>query len=241
MKEDPPPDTRCRDKFLVQSVGITPANDTGTVSQIWSNIEQTAKSSIQEKKIRVNFLPADGTSSGGASEGAFAGAGAGAGGLGAGAATTNGMSHADEEPPAYSSPSPNMMTPQRSTPAPQAQTMTTPSESKTSRDTMVDSMHTAPEQSSTLAAVAAVIPGVSAEDLKRQLDSANTRVQQLQQQVTDGLRQRTSSKPAEGGEKSASMPSSSGLQQQMHAPNGVPVQIVALLCLLSFLIAWWFF
>lgn len=89
MKEDPPPDAKCRDKFLVQSVAITSGTDTSlNVSQIWTEIEQTAKSSIQERKIRVSFLPADGS------------------------ATTNGVS-SDDQPPAYSSPSASAVTPQR--------------------------------------------------------------------------------------------------------------------------------
>ena len=36
MKDDPPPDARCRDKFLVQSVAITPERDLGTVTAIVS-------------------------------------------------------------------------------------------------------------------------------------------------------------------------------------------------------------
>lgn len=96
MKEDPPPDARCRDKFLVQSVAVDNSIEAANISSVWSNIEGTAKSSVQEKKIRVNFLPAD--------------------------ATTNGVSH-DDSPPAYSSPSPSAaaVTPQRSTAAAAAQ------------------------------------------------------------------------------------------------------------------------
>lgn len=36
MREDPPPDARCRDKFLVQSVAITPERDLGNVTAIVS-------------------------------------------------------------------------------------------------------------------------------------------------------------------------------------------------------------
>ncbi len=36
MKEDPPLDARCRDKFLVQSVAITPERDLGNVTAIVS-------------------------------------------------------------------------------------------------------------------------------------------------------------------------------------------------------------
>jgi hypothetical protein len=91
MKEDPPPEAKCRDKFLVQSVAISSSTDTSAnVSQIWTDIEQTAKSSIQERKIRVSFLPADGSG-----------------------ATTNGVT-SDDHPPSYSSAA---ATPQRASDA----------------------------------------------------------------------------------------------------------------------------
>lgn len=34
MREDPPPDARCRDKFLVQSIAITPERDLGSITAI---------------------------------------------------------------------------------------------------------------------------------------------------------------------------------------------------------------
>lgn len=61
MKEDPPPDARCRDKFLVQSVAITAEREMSNVTAIWQNVEKTSKWAIQERKIRVLFLPADGS------------------------------------------------------------------------------------------------------------------------------------------------------------------------------------
>ena len=61
MKEDPPPDARCRDKFLVQSVAITAEREMPNVTAIWQNVEKTSKWAIQERKIRVLFLPADGS------------------------------------------------------------------------------------------------------------------------------------------------------------------------------------
>jgi hypothetical protein len=57
MREDPPPDARCRDKFLVQSVRIPPGSDAPT----WGQLEQNYKSQVQERKIRVHYLPADGS------------------------------------------------------------------------------------------------------------------------------------------------------------------------------------
>jgi len=58
MREDPPPDARCRDKFLVQSVLVPGSKDMSN----WSSIEQNYKADIQERKIRVHYLPAEGSS-----------------------------------------------------------------------------------------------------------------------------------------------------------------------------------
>lgn len=76
MREDPPPDARCRDKFLVQSIAVTPDREMANIASIvssnhshfvyvhyayasqWQNVEKTSKDSIQERKIRVLFLPA---------------------------------------------------------------------------------------------------------------------------------------------------------------------------------------
>ena len=37
MREDPPPDARCRDKFLVQSIAITSERDLGGTTAIVSH------------------------------------------------------------------------------------------------------------------------------------------------------------------------------------------------------------
>ncbi|KAF2479835.1 PapD-like protein [Neohortaea acidophila] len=193
MKEDLPPDAKCRDKFLVQSVAVKADNETN-VSQIWSNIEQNAKSSIQEKKIRVIFLPADGD------------AAAGAGAAATASAATNGVKGHDEEPASYSSPNASTVTPQKSG---AAEHMSTPGTSS--------------------------IP-TTQDDIKRQLEEAKAQISRLQGQVQEGLRQR---KPQEAAEKAVNSVQRS--LQNAPAPGGVPVQIVAALCLLVFLIAWLFF
>jgi len=224
MKEDPPPDARCRDKFLVQSVAITPNKDSGNVSQIWSNIEQSAKASIQEKKIRVSFLPAGGFSDNTT-------------------AASNGIPHhQDDEPPSYASPSPSVATPQRNSTQAPSGPISSPSDRPAdakSRGDAVESAHNPATDNSTLGAIRSAIP-TSSDDMKRQLETANAKVMELQQQMTEGLRQRRAG-AAEGGEK---MGTTSGGNMGLHnapAPGGVPVQYVAALCLLCFLIAWLFF
>lgn len=53
MAEDPPVETKCRDKFLVQSVAIAAQ---GEDSFEWP-ANQSSKATIEEKKIRVVYLP----------------------------------------------------------------------------------------------------------------------------------------------------------------------------------------
>jgi hypothetical protein len=81
MKADPPADFKCKDKFLVQSVAITADREATNVQSIvcvpnslflqprlttptqWQAVEQTEKSAIKERKIRVIYLEADEDSS----------------------------------------------------------------------------------------------------------------------------------------------------------------------------------
>ncbi|CCU74419.1 integral ER membrane protein Scs2 [Blumeria hordei DH14] len=59
MAEDPPMDVKCRDKFLVQSIAIAAQSED---SFEWPS-NQASKTAIEEKKIRVVYLPrADSTS-----------------------------------------------------------------------------------------------------------------------------------------------------------------------------------
>lgn len=184
----------------------------------WSNIESTAKSSIQEKKIRVLFLAADGTGSSGA---------AGVAGM------TNGASH-DDEPPAYSSPSPAAVTPQRGSTAPPEKARdssaldSTPSNSSSN------------QQQTTMGAIAAAIP-TSSEDLKAQLTDAKATISRLRQQAEEqGLRQRKSDAVNQDSKERITT-GTTGLGVQNTPAGGVPVQVVAGLCLLCFLIAYFFF
>lgn len=200
MKEDPPLDARCRDKFLVQSVAVGD-EDEANVAALWSNIEKTAKSTIQEKKIRVQFLAPGGTA-------------------------TNGVSaHQDDQPPAYSSPSPKF-----GSPAPSSDTKSVPVTSEKSRAVSSDAAEST-GIAGAAAAVANAIP-TSQEELKQQLAAAQAQISQLTTQLADPqVRQR---KIQEATEK---------VQTTVQHANdtGVPLQVVAGLCLLSFLIAYVFF
>jgi hypothetical protein len=215
MKEDPPLDAKCRDKFLVQSV-VMKSDDVSNVAAIWSEIEKTAKSSIQERKIRVNFLPADGAAS-----------------------TANGIAapaRDEEEPPAYSSPTSQFGSPATHSATHSAVTSaeTKGAGTKSMGDTNGSSSAGA-AASSTIASAATTVSNAvpkSQEDIKQQLADAKAQISKLTSQLGDPqLRQR---KVQEASDKMQTVVQQSG-------ETGVPVQIVAGLCLLSFLLAYFFF
>ncbi|KIW05295.1 hypothetical protein, variant [Verruconis gallopava] len=193
MKEDPPLDAKCRDKFLVQTV-IIPADQEGSGQALWANIEQTNKSSISEKKIRVQFLPADASTP---------------------ARAANGISSAPavESTPAGTSPVPEAVTPHTTT------TTSTAREEPASK-------------------VAAALPRSKEEAADQVAELKNTIAQLTAQLKEQGeLRQRKVANTLE--EKG--YPSAAQAVAHPNQAAGVPLQYVALLCLLSFLVAWIFF
>ena len=59
MKEDPPPDFKCRDKFLVQSVPITPELETGSLQELVRIIgrgKNTFQCYLQERICVVRWI-----------------------------------------------------------------------------------------------------------------------------------------------------------------------------------------
>ena len=220
MKEDPPMDAKCRDKFLVQSVLVTADKEFSNVTAIWQNVEKTSKSSIQERKIRVNFLSASGA------------------GPSAAGAAVNGVGHAhgEDSPPAYSSPSPQFGSPatvSSGTPFRAVPPESRPEGAKSLGDAKASASNpaTASTMGAAASAVAAAVP-TSTEELKAQLAQAKAQILQLKEQAGDsGLRQR---KMNDAGAQMQTMAHQAG-------DAGVPLQIVAGLCLLSFLLAYFFF
>ena len=213
MKEDPPPDARCRDKFLVQSVAVDPATDVANIAAVWSNSDLT-KSSVQEKKIRVTFLPADNAS-----------------------AVPNGTSSTtapqEDSPPAYSSPSPSAaaVTPQRGISSAAPIPVVSSFDNKTGGSPDNSTYNNAASSIPSMAQVQQSIP-TNQEDLRAQLNDAQATIKRLQADAADGLRQR---KPQETAEKAVESVKQS--MQNAPAPGGVPIYIVALLCLIIFIIA----
>ncbi|KAJ5569937.1 Vesicle-associated membrane protein-associated protein A [Penicillium hispanicum] len=215
LKEEPASDAKCKDKFLVQAVSVTRDMEFANVTSIF---EKSSKASVVERKIRVNWLPSDSTP----------------------VSESQGPNDSvmEEEPPAYTSPGGNFETPapgvSKKTAAGQPSPIPPPEFSQKS----VKSESPPPSEptsvlSNAKTAVSNTIP--SSDELKTQLADANAHIQRLKDRLADqGLRQRKT-----GGEAKAAP----ATIQQTHAQgeSGVPVQIVAGLCLLSFLIAYFFF
>ncbi|KAI8633701.1 VAMP-associated protein [Xylariaceae sp. FL1651] len=208
MKAEPAPGTKCRDKFLVQSVPITGDKEFTNLASIWDTID---KSSVQEKKIRVTFLDPKGSA---AADSTIATPNKNS--------AMNGTDATPEAaPPAYSSPSDYAAV--RSEP----------------KSSIKEESHL--EEAPSFAAPATVATTKnsesSPEELKQQLLQAEKLIAQLKQDQS-GLRQRKIG--SAGEEKSISK--SAELGQTVRAgTEGVPIKITAVLCLLSFLLAYIFF
>ncbi|RDA94290.1 hypothetical protein CP533_0553 [Ophiocordyceps camponoti-saundersi (nom. inval.)] len=215
MKADPPLDAKCRDKFLVQSAPITSDKEFASIALV---LESTSKDQIQERKIRVNWLPATGSD-----QGATAPA--------SGAVTPNRQSavngrNVTDTPPSrtYSSP---RATGDSTNPPPSyaAHDSVDNGESKSER----------PKSAVSQAATAVTETAqVTYEELKAKLAQAEAQLVMLKDNT---LRQRGTKPAASSESKSASGPVAQAVKQV----DGVPVQVVAILCLLSFLLAYFFF
>ncbi|KAK3307900.1 PapD-like protein [Chaetomium strumarium] len=219
MKQEPPLDAKCRDKFLVQSVLIAADKEFTNVSEIWDSVD---KSEIQEKKIRVAWLPPS---------------------QGSGVATpvrrqaANGFDATpDTAPPAYSSPQEDTTVADDTAPVSQSESKDVKQEPETAPATQTNAF-------STPAAVAATIKSAATEtydELKDKLAKAEATIASLKNEATSGLRQRkTTSETAE--QSGATQQLAQAERPQPQATEGVPVQIVAILCLASFLLAYFLF
>ncbi|KAK6217189.1 MSP domain-containing protein [Colletotrichum tabaci] len=214
MKQEPPLDTKCRDKFLVQSVPITADKEFASIANI---LDQTDKSSVIERKIRVNWLTADDQSPNPPSASAVT-------------STPNRHSvvNGDNTPDVsnvYSSP--GQEADRSGSPSASA---VRPSTSDTKDDTVSE------KAQSTVSAASHVVANtaqVTYEELKQKLSQAEAKIANLQD--SSGLRQRIKTE----SEKLPSTQEAAAAVRQ--GVEGVSVQMVAILCLLSFLLAYFFF
>ncbi|PYH45173.1 putative integral ER membrane protein Scs2 [Aspergillus saccharolyticus JOP 1030-1] len=182
-------------------------------ANVTSIFEKAPKTALQERKIRVNWLAAEDTP---AEE--------------QGVEPTGNVP--DEEPPSYTSPNPNYQTPAAALTKSANDTSPIPPpdfSDKTMRE--VSSPQTIGSS-----ATSSKSPVETSEDLRAQLSEANSQISALKEKLADqGLRQRKI------GAEVEKAPASLAQQQPQSVEAGVPVQMVAGLCLLSFLIAYFFF
>ena len=93
----------------------------------------------------------------------------------------------------------------------------------------------------TIANVTSNTASSAGQTLQQQLDAAKATIAQLRSQAdSQGFRQRKSEAGVQDSTKGTAM-GTTGMGVQAQPINGVPVQIVAALCLLSFLLAYLFF
>ncbi|CAF9931961.1 MAG: phosphatidylinositol-binding protein scs2 [Heterodermia speciosa] len=228
MREDPPLDARCRDKFLVQSVAITPDKESSNIATIWQNVEQTSKAEIQERKIRVVFLPASGAPTSTPNH-----------------SNVNGAHHGEEAPPAYGSatpygsPAPNVANP--ATNSTNARSTAIPMDSGAVQEPTSNVASTA--QSSLFNAASSVTNTLptSGDDVRQQLADAKATIARLTDQAQEQVLRQRKSDAVNQDSKERITTGTTGMGVQQQPADGVPVQIVAALCLLSFLLAYFFF
>ncbi|KAL4964793.1 putative integral ER membrane protein Scs2 [Aspergillus stella-maris] len=212
MKDEPSPDAKCKDKFLVQTVAVTQDMEYANVSSIF---EKATRSAIQERKIRVIWLAPEDTPADNQEE-------------------TNGANTHEEEPPAYTSPKGDFETP--ATGLGKTSSAASPIPAPDFNDS-IKREYSTPQVTENKAAAAQSPTPASGKpnDYESRLSDANAQIQRLKDKLADqGLRQRKI-----GGE--SDKPAASLVQQAQSVEAGVPVKIVASLCLLSFLIAYFFF
>ncbi|KAH8847511.1 hypothetical protein MCOR01_000934 [Pyricularia oryzae] len=203
-------------QVLVQAVPISGDKEFATVADIWDSVE---KSAIVERKIRVTFLPAYSATEGVATP--------------AKRDTADNAVDAtpDVPPPSYSSPEQTSAA---------AQPASSPSVDANKAKVKVEPESPSNISSSISAATAQVAQSKPVEQVKEKVAEVKSAVAST---VEDsGLKQRkTSATSAVKRQTTASAPVTKVHPAAQQAPQGVPVHMVAALCLVSFLLAYFFF
>jgi len=60
LKDEPPLNAKCKDKFLIQSTLITPGKEAMPLQDIWSSPDAGEEGKVHQQKLRVVYLPAEG-------------------------------------------------------------------------------------------------------------------------------------------------------------------------------------
>ncbi|KAI1013234.1 hypothetical protein LB503_001521 [Fusarium chuoi] len=221
MKQDPPPDAKCRDKFLVQSAPITADKEFASVANV---LETTEKAHLVERKIRVNWLAAGEADQ--APNRPLSTPNK--------QAIANGINDTPDVSRTFSSPGIRDESPSSSAAPPPYQS---PKESAY-EDDKPKSTYEESEVKSTIAQATTAIKETAEltyEELKAKLAQAE---QQLVALKDSGLRQRNVKSASSDDDK---RPLAQTAQAVTQTVEGVPVQMAAILCLVSFLLAYFFF
>ncbi|KAI9887575.1 MAG: phosphatidylinositol-binding protein scs2 [Watsoniomyces obsoletus] len=251
MKEDPPPDAKCRDKFLVQSIAVTADKETVNLQTLWHHMEVTARESIHEKKIRVTYIAAD------------APANAHLTPMREGINGTRDMTPLSHDPPPYETPAGHSDTPTRGADNKHLSEAKTdegsdfsPSSSGGGVNGVTDhhDNHNNDNKGTITMSTLTSLPSTivkalpsSPEELKSQLEEAQATIVRLTKQVENEVLTQRKTKAVVGDmrQRITEGTNAVGSKVQQAGGNtvsaGVPVPIVAGLCLLSFLLAYLLF
>ncbi|CCE32387.1 hypothetical protein E4U35_002087 [Claviceps purpurea] len=219
MKQDAPLDAKCRDKFLVQCAPINSDQDFASVATV---LETVDKSQLTERKIRVIWLAADGEAAPEASSILAAQS------TPSRASASNGASETPSAPRSFFSPSAGHASAAASS-APY-----TSDDAAAENDEDAKSITNSKPTVSQATAAVSETAKLTYDELKAMLAQAEAQLLSLKD---GGLRQRNV-KSTSSDEKA---PRGQNTHPVEHQPEGVPVQIVAILCLISFLLAYFFF
>ncbi|CAH0058790.1 unnamed protein product [Clonostachys solani] len=210
MKQEPALDAKCRDKFLVQSAPITGDKEFTSIANV---LESTEKGSLQERKIRVNWLPPKSEETPEPTPAVLATPNKQTA-INGGAADTPNASQSFSSPAAHLDSSPSTAPP----PYPEIKT-------EEVEEPKLEAIKAAPAP--VKAAAAAVV------------SAATTTATSVKDTVDQELKKRNISSGATATAERPAAPRTA--QAVVPTVQGVPVKTTALLCFLAFLIAYLFF
>ncbi|KAJ1663378.1 phosphatidylinositol-binding protein scs2 [Coemansia sp. RSA 1646] len=245
MAEDPPAGKGCRDKFLIQSIQISPEMESMPMTELWAMVEREAKSSISEKKLRVRHLPpvADYSDAAAKSPPTEANKSASAPDAlskkpqqrtppaarnppGPSPLAKSVESQGEEESASAKSISPQPQQNQQKTPASSNRLFPDSSAAQSPEDTTTFSNALLPHETETKAS------GFG------DLDKANAAIKDLKQQLSDC---KTQLEKARGVNSLTSSGSQKPVAQASSSTDGLSIQSVAIIALVAFLFGYFFF
>ncbi|GJJ68926.1 hypothetical protein EMPS_01272 [Entomortierella parvispora] len=198
MREEPPVDFKCKDKFLVQSVAITPEREHLSAQDLWPTVEREPKDQIKEKKIRCVFLPPVGHAIHQIKE----------------EEVESASQHSSASQSTHNTYNANTV------PAPASPVQ--------------------PVSSSAPAVAAVAGAGVDVDVMKRELETAQEKIQTLQSTLQK-LESEASTLRQRRPDASSSAPTMTAVHLKQQQPEGYPITYIAAAALISFLFAYLFF